>query len=129
MRTDNADQMRTDETDQSLVNWQETLLSDEREVARVAVPVFVRDVDAYGERFHPEISGVSIQRNLRFPIKLPFCERLSFLLQRSVYYAVPLFDLDLNFLVAVFPFQLRVLMFQYSQRTLCLTSIYKTSQR
>merc|ERR1712050_508080 len=64
-------------------SWDETLLKDEKGKTCVQIPIFVRDIDEYGEKFYPEICGGSIYRNLKFPLKLPFCERLSFLLQTS----------------------------------------------
>jgi len=51
---------------------------EKAEETRVELPIFVRDIDEYGEQFIPEVAGCAIHRVSRLPVKFPIFNKLFF---------------------------------------------------
>jgi len=48
------------------------------EETRVELPVFIRDIDEYGEQFIPEVAGCAVHRVSRLPVKFPVFNKILF---------------------------------------------------
>lgn len=71
---------------EQLVVWEELAQASSNDTSAIELPIFMRDVETLdGEELYPEYGGVSIKRNIRFPIRAPFFERLGFHLQTYVF--------------------------------------------
>ena len=70
---------------EQLVVWEELAQVSSNDSSSIELPIFMRDVETLdGEELYPEYGGVSIKRNIRFPIQVPLFERLTFYLQTLV---------------------------------------------
>ena len=70
---------------EQLVVWEELSQVSSNDSSAIELPIFMRDVETLdGEELYPEYDGVSIKRNIRFPIRAPLFERLAFHLQTFV---------------------------------------------
>lgn len=70
---------------EQLVVWEELAQATSNDSSALEIPIFMRDVETLdGEELYPEYGGVSIKRNIRFPIRAPFFDRLAFHLQTYV---------------------------------------------
>ncbi|CBY16318.1 unnamed protein product [Oikopleura dioica] len=69
---------------EQLVVWEELAQATSNDSSALEIPIFMRDVETLdGEELYPEYGGVSIKRNIRFPIRAPFFDRLAFHLQTA----------------------------------------------